>query len=90
MVERKKSTLIECPVCKGAGRIMPDALSIGARFRIEREKLNLTQAEMSVKVQIGRAQLANIEGDRSNPGLEVLVRLAKLSGCSTDYLLGVP
>ena len=33
--------------------------------------------------------LANIEGDRSNPSIETLVKLAQVLGVKTDYLLGL-
>ena len=77
-------TMIKCPICNGKGRIAPEALSIGQRFRMERGRLGMIQAEMAAKLQIGRAQLANIEGDRSKPGLEVLVRAADAMGVSVD------
>lgn len=85
----KAARLITCPVCGGAGKINPDTLSLGARFTLERKRLDMTQAELAVQINIGRAQLANIEGDRSKPGLDVLIKAAKVFGVTTDHLLGI-
>ena len=81
--------LIPCPMCSGSGKIVPENLSIGQRIQIERKRVGITQAETATKLSIGRAQLANIEGDRSNPSIETLVKLAQVLGVKTDYLLGL-
>jgi transcriptional regulator with XRE-family HTH domain len=47
-----------------------------------------TQAEIAPALAVSRAQLANLEGDRSRPGLEMLVKAADVFGVSIDYLLG--
>lgn len=47
-----------------------------------------TQAEIAPHLGITRAQLANIEGGRSDPGLGVLVKAADYFSCSVDELLG--
>ena len=63
-------------------------MSIGMRIMIGRKEKGLTQAELAPRLQIGRAQLANIEGDRSLPSIEVLLRLTNVLGVSADHLLG--
>jgi DNA-binding XRE family transcriptional regulator len=80
--------MIRCPVCEGKGQISADGVSVGMRIMIARKDKGMTQAELAPKVQIGRAQLANIEGDRSLPSVEVLLRLANVLTVSTDHLLG--
>ena len=77
-----------CPRCGGTGRIDPEAVTIGDRFLACRKKLGKTQAEVAPMIGISRAQLANLEGDRSRPGLEMLVKAADAFGASVDYLLG--
>jgi DNA-binding XRE family transcriptional regulator len=79
---------VTCPRCGGTGKVAPEAISIGDRFKACRTKLGKTQAEMAPVLQISRAQLANLEGDRSRPGLEMLVRAADAFGVSIDHLLG--
>ena len=79
---------IDCPRCGGKGKVEPDSISIGDRLRALRLKAGKTQAEVSPSLHITRAQLANIEADRSRPGLETLVAAADLFGTSVDILLG--
>lgn len=83
-----KPAMVECPTCGGHGKIAPEAISIGMRLLALRKAVGKTQAEVSVDLHIGRAQLANIEADRSRPGIEALVKIADLYGVSVDYLLG--
>ena len=77
-----------CPRCGGTGHLLPEAISIGDRFRASRNSLGKTQAEIAPMLAVSRAQLANLEGDRSRPGLEMLVKAANVFGVSVDYLLG--
>jgi len=83
-----KSALVKCPRCGGTGRVEADGISIGDRFRACRREINLTQADASARLKISRGQLANIEGDRSKPGLTLLILAADIFGVSVDYLLG--
>ena len=87
---QEASPSVACPRCAGTGRVPADGITIGDRFLACRTKLGKTQGEISLLLRISRAQLANIEGDRSKPGLEMLVRAADLFGVSVDYLLGRP
>lgn len=77
-----------CPTCGGHGWIAPENITIGMRFKQCRTKIGKTQGEVAPDLRIGRAQLANVEGDRSRPGIELLVRAADVFGVSADYLLG--
>lgn len=79
---------ITCPRCNGAGTIEAESISIGDRFKQQRTKLARTQAETAPLIGISRAQLANIEGDRSRPSIENFVKAADAFGVSVDYLLG--
>lgn len=84
----RKGTDIPCPRCNGTGKIPPASVSIGDRVRALRSHAGELQEQTSIKLQISRGQLANIEGDRSRPGIELLVSLANHFGVSVDYLLG--
>jgi DNA-binding XRE family transcriptional regulator len=79
---------VTCPRCSGTGKVALEGISIGDRFRECRMKIGKTQAQMAPDLGISRAQLANLEGDRSRPGLEMLVKSADAFGVSIDYLLG--
>lgn len=80
---------IVCPRCNGVGVIEPASLSIGDRLRACRMRLEKRQDEIAPLLHISRAQLANLEGDRSRPGIETLVLAAKAYSVSVDYLLGL-
>ena len=82
------ATWIVCPRCAGEGKVAPESISIGDRLRGLRSHVGMTQAEVSPKLGITRAQLANIEADRSRPGIECLVKAADIFGVSVDSLLG--
>ena len=86
---RQHDSTITCPRCSGKGRVEPDSLSIGDRLRACRSKLEKRQDEIAPLLHISRAQLANLEGDRSRPGIETLVAAAKVYGVTVDYLLGL-
>ncbi len=54
-----------------------------------RKEKGLTQRKLAERVWVDPSTIALYEmGDRS-PSLEVLVRLARVLGVTTDYLLGV-
>ena len=77
-----------CPRCSGTGRVTAEGISIGDRIRSLRMGAGKTQAELAPSLKISRAQLANLEGDRSRPGLETLVLAADALHVSVDHLLG--
>jgi len=53
-----------------------------------RESRDLTQAELAEKAQMRQSYLAMLEsGDRANPSLDLLQRLAKALGVSVSELL---
>lgn len=79
---------VACPRCGGTGKVSLEGVSIGDRFLACRVKAGKTQAEMAPAMAISRGQLANLEGDRSRPGLEMLVKAANAYGVTVDYLLG--
>jgi len=78
--------MIECPLCKGKGKVEPDSITVGDRFRALRGVLR--QEEMSSRLGISRAQVANLEGGRGLPSIEVLTRAADEFTVTVDWLLG--
>lgn len=85
---KPQAITIPCPRCGGSGHIEAESVTIGDRFKQQRSKMCLVQAELAPKLGISRAQLANIEGDRSRPSIENFVKAADVFGTSVDYLLG--
>jgi DNA-binding XRE family transcriptional regulator len=79
---------ISCPRCNGTGKVTPETISMGDRFRLCRERTGHTQAEICVALKVSRSGLANIENDKARPGLDTLVLAADVYQVSVDYLLG--
>jgi len=77
--------LEKCPYCKGTGRIHP---SPSVRIKLLREQSGETQEEFAGKVGVSRTQIANLEGARGAPSIELLIRIADSYGVSVDWILG--
>lgn len=61
---------------------------IGKTIRKERQKLGLSQEELSRIVSVTQQAVNKWENGKANPDLEAIKKLARLFNCSTDYLLG--
>jgi transcriptional regulator with XRE-family HTH domain len=64
-----------------------DAKKIGARIKLRRKELNLTQLTIKEKVGISSGNLSDIERGNRLPAAQTLVQLAKVLKCSVDYIL---
>ena len=63
-------------------------MSIGARVRVRRERLGLSQRELADRLGMPATLLSRLErGGIPNPGAEVLKRLALALHCSIDWLV---
>ena len=63
-------------------------MNLGRRFRIYRQRNNLTQAEAAKVLGIKSYQLANYESNRSEPNIKTLKGMSKLYNVSIDLMLG--
>lgn len=54
----------------------------------KRKEKNLTQEEIAKLLHISRGAYAQYEVGKNTPTTEVVLKLAELYDCSTDYLLG--
>lgn len=61
---------------------------LGRRLRKAREVKGLTQLEAGRLLDISNANLSAYELGKREPDYEILLRVAELYGCTTDYLLG--
>lgn len=61
----------------------------GDRFRSLRESKNYTHEELAELLQLGTSQIWRYENNKTDPAGDVLARIAKIFGVSTDYLLGL-
>lgn len=59
------------------------------RLRLIREKRQLSQEELALRLNIGQSQLARYEASKADPSLEVISRFARELEVSIDWLLGL-
>lgn len=60
---------------------------LGNNIKLERLRLNLTQEQLSEKLDISTSYLGRIERGERNVPLDTLIRLADILNVSIDYLL---
>ncbi len=61
-------------------------MGVGEIIRIRRERLGITQADLSRDVGITQAMLCQIERGTKNPSLQVGREIARCLRCSMDEL----
>lgn len=61
---------------------------LGERLQEQRLLKNLSQKEVSKSIGVSASIISNYESGERTPSIEILVALARLYHCSTDYLLG--
>lgn len=64
-----------------------DYKRLGKRIREERQRLNLTQAQLAEEINISDTYMGAIERGERSLTLDTLVRLANRLGVTVDYLL---
>lgn len=55
----------------------------------QRTSMGWSQVELAKRLGVAKQTVSNWENDNIQPSIEMLVRLAKLFGVSTDYMLGL-
>lgn len=61
---------------------------LGKRLQEQRLLKNLSQKEVAASVGVSASIISNYESSERTPSVEILMALARLYHCSTDYLLG--
>ena len=61
----------------------------GQRLRELRCAFGWNQVELARRLNVSKQTVSNWENENIQPSIEMLLRLAKLFGVSTDYLLGL-
>lgn len=64
-------------------------MNFSTRMRQLRVESNITTKELADKLKVARTTVSNWENGNRNPDLEMLKRIAKTLGSTTDYLLGM-
>jgi transcriptional regulator with XRE-family HTH domain len=62
-------------------------VQVASRVRTKRTALSLTQEQLARELGVTHQHISRIEGGHAVPSLELLVRLSRRLGVSTDYLL---
>lgn len=62
---------------------------LSRRIHELRTGLGWSQVELAKRLQISKQTVSNWENDNIQPSVDMLVRLARLLGVSTDYLMGL-
>ncbi len=63
--------------------------TFGIRFKELREEENLSQLELSKRLNVSQSAIAKWEKFRTEPTASAIVSVAKYFGVSADYLLGL-
>lgn len=61
--------------------------NVASRVRAQRTALELTQEQLARELGVTHQHVSRIEGGHAVPSLDLLVRLSRRLGVSTDYLL---
>ena len=76
---------MRCPYCDGSGEIANATL--GACVVAARRAAGMTQLQVSERALISRAQIANLENDRTDMPIKTLMRVAEAIGCPLKDLV---
>ena len=63
--------------------------SFGENLKKLRKGRGMTQSELGGKIGLSKAVISKYETGLGYPSFDVLIRIAKFFGVTTDYLLGV-
>ena len=64
-------------------------MDIGAKLKKARLQAGMTQEQVAEALGVSRQTISNWENENIQPSIDMLIRLAKLFGVTTDYLLGL-
>lgn len=62
---------------------------LGQRIGEMRAAFGWSQVELAKRLGVAKQTVSNWENENIQPSIEMLVRLARLFGTTTDYLLGL-
>ena len=62
---------------------------LGQRINELRLAFRWSQVDLANKLNVTKQTVSNWENENIQPSIQILVRLAKLFGVTTDYLLGL-
>lgn len=62
---------------------------LSKRIHELRTAMGWSQVELAKRLQISKQTVSNWENDNIQPSVDMLVRISRLFGVTTDYLLGL-
>lgn len=62
---------------------------LGHRIGELRQACGWSQVELAKRLKVAKQTVSNWENENIQPSIEMLIRLAKIFGVTTDYLLGL-
>lgn len=62
---------------------------LGQRLQKQRISRNFSQKQVASSIGVSASVISNYESGERTPSIEILISLAHLYRCSTDYLLGI-
>ena len=62
---------------------------LGQRISELRMACGWSQVELAKRLRVAKQTVSNWENENIQPSIEMLVRLARIFGVSTDYMLGL-
>ena len=69
--------------------MLTELMAFSEKIKNLREKNGFTQAALAGKIGLTRSAVNAWEMGNATPSTEIIIKLARLFGTSTDYLLGV-
>ena len=62
---------------------------LGERISQQRTTRNWSQVDLAKRLGVAKQTISNWENENIQPSIEMLVRLSRIFGVTTDYLLGL-
>lgn len=62
---------------------------LNQRIKELRNGLNISQIDLGKKLGVTKQCISNWENDNIQPSIDMLIKISKFFGVSTDYLLGI-
>jgi len=59
------------------------------RIKELRNEVNMNAIELSMKLNVSKRTISNIEKEDANISSNILINLSEIFNCSTDYILGL-
>ena len=59
------------------------------RIKVERAILDISQEKLAAELKVTKQTVYRWEAGENSPDIETIVKMVKLFGCTSDWLLGI-